>query len=94
MDSELKTTTLSKRGHRFLCRGYFSKLGVAEKETDKIPTTMVWNRHFSVIDDSFAKGKPVKTVDLDIYTDGGFIGTSAGASAVVVNRESLIAEDI
>ncbi len=68
-------------------------LGVAEEETDKIPTTMVWNCCFSVIDDSFAKGKPVKTVALDFYTDGAFTGTSAGAVVVVVNREGLIAEE-
>ena len=54
---------------------------------------MVWNRRFSVIDDSFAEGKPVRTVDLDFYTDRAFTGTSAGAAVVVVNREGLIAED-
>ncbi len=47
LDAALKTTTLSKRGHRFIvCRGLLSKLGVAEQEMDEIPTTMVWNRHF------------------------------------------------
>ncbi len=92
-DSGLKTTTLNKRGHRFICRGYFSKLGVAEEETDEIPTTMVWNRRFSVIEYSFAQGKPVKTVDLDFHTDGAFTSTSAGAAVVVVNREGLITEE-
>ena len=53
---------------------------------------MVWNRRFSVINDSFAKGKPVKTVDLDIYTDGAFYGRNAGA-AVVTNVEGLIVEE-
>ncbi len=45
-DAALKTTTLSKRGHQLMFRGFLSKLGVAEQETDKIPTTMVWNRRF------------------------------------------------
>ncbi len=63
-----------------------------EQETDEIPTTMVWNRHFSVINDSFAKGKAVKTVDLDFYTDGAFFG-NAGAAVVVTNREGLIDEE-
>ncbi len=92
-DTALKTTTLSKRGHRFICRGFLSKLGVAEQETDEIPTTMVWNRRFSVINDSFAKGKPVKTVDLDFYTDGAFFGRNAGAAVVVTNKEGLIVEE-
>ncbi len=69
LDSALKTTTLSKRSHRSLCRGFLLKLGVAEAETDEIPTTMVWNRRFSVIEESFSKGRPVKTVDIDIFTD-------------------------
>ena len=53
-------------------------MGVAEQETDEIPTTMVWNHRFSVINDSFTKRKPVKTVDLDFYTDGAFFGRNAG----------------
>ena len=68
-------------------------MGVAEQETDEIPTTMVWNRRFSVINDSFAKGKPVKTVDLDFYTDGAFFGRNAGAAVIVTNREGLIVEE-
>ncbi len=92
-DAALKTTTLSKRGHLFICRGFLSKLGVAEQETDEIPTTMVWNRCFSVINNSFAKGKPVKTVNLDFYTDGAFFGRNAGAAVVVTNREGLIVEE-
>ncbi len=88
-DAALKTTTLSKRGHRLICRGVLSMLGVAEQETDEIPTTMVWNRRFSVINDCFAKGKPVKTVDLDFYTDGAFFGRNAGAVVVVTNREAI-----
>ncbi len=92
-DAALKTTFLSKRGHRFICRGFLSKLGVAEQETDEIPTTMVWNQRFSVINDSFAKGKPVKTVHLDFYTDGAFFGRKAGAAVVVTNREGLIVEE-
>ncbi len=54
---------------------------------------MVWNRRFSVINDSFTKGKPVKTVNLDFYTDGAFTGRSAGAAVVVTNREGLIVEE-
>ena len=65
LDSALRTTTLRRRGHRFICRGFLSKLGVAEQEADKILTTMVWNSRFSVINDSFIKGKTVKTADLD-----------------------------
>ncbi len=71
MDSALKTTTLRKRGHRFICWGFLSKLGVVEVQTDEIPTTMVWNRHFSVIKDSFTKGKTMKTVDLNFFTESG-----------------------
>ncbi len=66
---------------------------MAEQETDNISTTMVWNRRFSVINDSFTKGKPVKTVNLDFYTDGAFTGRSAGAAVVVKNREGLIVEE-
>ncbi len=90
-DSVLKTTTLSKRGHRILCRGYLLKLGVAEEETYEIPTTMVWNRHFSIINDSCAKGKPVQTDNLDFYND--FTGISAWAAVVVANREGIITEE-
>ncbi len=72
-DAALRTTTL-KRGHRFICRGFLSKLGMAEQETDTVPTTMVWNRRFSGINDNFIKRKPVKTVDQDFYTDGAFFG--------------------
>ena len=92
-DAALKTTTLSKRGHRLICRGFLSMLGVAELQTDEIPTTMVWNHRFSVLNDSFAKGKPEKTVDLDFYTDGAFFGRNAGAAVLVTNREGLIVEE-
>ncbi len=53
---------------------------------------MVWICRFSVINDSFAKGKPVKTVDLDFYTDGAFFGRNAGAAVIATNREGLIVE--
>ncbi len=66
---------------------------MAEQETDEIPTTMVWNRRFSVINDSFAQGKPVKTANLDNYTDGAFFGRNAGAAVVETNREGLIVEE-
>ncbi len=66
---------------------------VAEAETDEIPTTMVWIRHFSVIEESFSNGRPVKTVDIDIFTDGAFTDTSAGGAGVAVNREGLIIEE-
>ncbi len=56
---------------------------MAEEETDEIPTTMVWNRCFSIIDNSFTKGKPMKTVDLDFCTNRAFNGTSAGAAVVI-----------
>ena len=92
-DAALKTITLSKKGHRFICWGFLSKLGVAEQEMDEIPTTMVWNRRFSVINDSFAKGKPMRTVDLDFYTDRAFFGRNIGAAVVVTNREGLIVEE-
>ncbi len=65
---------------------------MAEAE-DEIPTTMVWNRRFSVINDSFTKGKPVKTVDLDFFTNGAFTGTRAGAVVVVVSSKGLIVEE-
>ncbi len=70
-DSALKTTTLRKRGHRFICRGFLSKLGVEEQETDKIPTTLVWNRRFSVISDSFAKRK--LWLLIEIFTRTGLL---------------------
>ncbi len=53
---------------------------------DEIPTTMVWKFRFPVTNDSFAKGKPVKTVDLDFYTHGAFLGSNAGAVVIVLNR--------
>ncbi len=49
-DAALRTTTL-KRGHQFICQGFLSKLGMAEQETDTVPTTTVWNRRFSGIND-------------------------------------------
>ncbi len=73
--------------------GFLSKLGAAEQETDEIPTIMVWNRRFSVINDGFTKEKPVKTVDLYFYTDAAFFGRNAGAAVVVMNREGLIIEE-
>ena len=54
---------------------------------------MVWNRSFSVLNDSFAKGKLVKTVDLDFYTNRAFTGRSARAAVIVTNREGLIVEE-
>ncbi len=35
----------------------------------------------------------MKTVDVDILTDGAFTNTSAGGVVVVVNREGLIIEE-
>ena len=66
---------------------------MAEQETEEITTTMVWNRHFSVINNSFVKGKPVKTLSLDFHTDGAFFGRNAGAAVVVTNREGLNIEE-
>ncbi len=68
-------------------------MGVAEQETDEILTTMVWNRCFSVINDFCTKRKPVKTVNLDFYTDGAFFSRNAGAAIVVTNQEGLIVEE-
>ncbi len=89
-DYALKTTTPKKRGHRYICQGF---LGVEEQETDKIPTTMVWNCRFSAINDSFAKGKPMKTVNLDFYTDVAFTAGNARAAVIVTKREGLIVEE-
>ncbi len=65
-------------------------LGVAEAETDEIPTTMVWNRLFSIIEECFSKGGPMKTIDIDICTDGAFTDTSAGGAVAAVKKEGLI----
>ncbi len=35
----------------------------------------------------------MKTVDIDIFTDGAFTDTSAGGAVVAVNREGLIIEE-
>ncbi len=66
---------------------------MAEAETDKIPTTMVWNRRISVINESFSKGRHEKTIDIDINIITAYTDTSAGATVVAVNREGLIIEE-